>query len=71
MPEVLVLTKNLDSAPTPTEIKQNLLQWIFLVKIFVSFVKFLNVSLDEYRLFLSHVKQVFLMIIASEQKRLY
>ena len=43
-----------------------ILKWIktycidfFLIKIFVSIVKLLNISLDEYSLFLSHVKSVF------------
>ena len=33
---------------------------VFLVKIFISFVKLLNIILDEYSLFLSHVKLVFI-----------
>ena len=35
----------------------NLLHWIsFSVKIFISFVKLLNINWDKYNLFLSHVK---------------
>ena len=41
---------------------------IFFVNVFVSFVTLLSISLDEYNLFLSHVKQVFLMMIMCEQK---
>ena len=33
---------------------------VFLVKIFISFVKLLNIILNEYSLFLSHVKLVFI-----------
>ena len=43
----------------------------FLTKIFVSFVKLLDIILDEYGLFLSHVKSVFLMMIVSEHKKVY
>ena len=39
-----------------------------LITIFVSFFKLLNSSLDKYSLFLSHVKYVFLVVIAIEQK---
>ena len=35
-------------------------------KIFDSFVNLFNISLDEYKLFPSHVKYVSLMKIASE-----
>ena len=54
-----------------------LLEWnkiccnVFLpVKIFVRFVKLLNISLDKYSIFLS-CRRNFLMMIESEQKRLY
>ena len=43
----------------------------FLTKIFVSFVKLLDIILDEYGLFLSHVKSGFLMMIVSEHKKVY
>ena len=62
------LTKNLHTACTPTELKQNLLHWPFFL---ASFVKLLDIKLDEYRLFLSHLKSDFLLVISSEQKRLY
>ena len=46
-------TKNFSIARTPTEMKQNLLYWLFFFeKIFVSSVKLLNISLDEQYLFL-------------------
>ena len=38
----------------------------FFDKIFDRFVNLFNISLDEYRLFLSHTKYVSLMMIASE-----
>ena len=51
--------------------EQNLLHWIFSRQVFfVSFVKSLNMSLDEYSLFLSQVKELSVTMIASEQKRL-
>ena len=48
----LIQTKNVNTACTPIEIKQNLLHQIFFVKILVSFAKLLNTSLDEQHLFL-------------------
>ena len=42
----------------------------FLIKIFVSLVKFLNIILDEYTFSQSYTS-FFLIIKASEQKRLY
>ena len=38
----------------------------FFAKIFVSFLKLLNISLIKYALFLGHVKQIFKIMIASE-----
>ena len=65
-----ILTKNLNTAFTPTEMKQNFLNF-FSLRFFFSFIKLLNINLDEYSLFLSHVKSDFLMMIGTEQKRLY
>ena len=54
------------------EMEQNLLHWIFFRQVFfVSFVKSLNMSLDEYSLFLSQVKELSVTMIASEQERLW
>ena len=54
------VTKDLNNACTHTEMKQNLLHsfFFFFVKTFLSFVQLLNVNLDEYSLFLSHLKSV-------------
>ena len=53
LPEVSYTSKNFNTARTPTELKQNLLHWFFFfVKIFVSFVKLLNINLDKTHLFL-------------------
>ena len=41
------------------------------MKIFVSFVNLLNISLDKYSVFLSHVKSVFLMMAGTELEKLY
>ena len=53
--------KKINTALTPPKMKQNLL------RIFISFVKLLNISLDEYSLFPGHVKSVFLKINDSER----
>ena len=52
-----IITKDLSSVCTPAKMKENLLHWFYLVKIFASFVKLLNISLDEYNLLLNHAKQ--------------
>ena len=49
-------TKILNTALTPLELNKTCCIEFFLVKISVSFVKLLSVSLDEYSIFLSHVK---------------
>ena len=62
-PKFFIPTQVLHTACTPTELKQNLLHWPF----FASFVKLLNIRLDECSLFLSHLKSVFLIVIGREQ----
>ena len=57
--KVFILTQNLNTVRTATEMKQNLLHWILPHQDFNSFIKLLNISLDEYSLFLSHLKSVF------------
>ena len=47
MASFFILAKNVNTVRTPTEMKQNLLHWNFFVKIFLSPVKLLNISLDE------------------------
>ena len=48
-PRFFILTKNLNTAHTPTtEMKQNLLHCTYSIKIFISFTKSLNISLDVY-----------------------
>ena len=58
----------LGKLPWPQKILQVLPDSIFLINIFVSFAKLSNISLGEYSIFLNHVKSVFLMMTASEQK---
>ena len=70
--QFFILTKNLHTAHTSTEMKQNsdMKQNINETNvIFINFVKLLNISLVQCSLLLSHLKSVFLMI-ESEQKRL-
>ena len=54
-PKFFIPSQVLHTARTPTELKQNLSHWPF----FASFVKLLNIRLDECSLFLSHLKSVF------------
>ena len=63
----VIVTKNINAAHTPTEMKQNLLHLIFSR----FFVRSLNLSWDQYSFSLSHLKSIFSMIIESEQQRLY
>ena len=55
-PRIFVLTKNFNTVCAPTKINITCCIQLFLVKIVVSFVKILNISVEEYNLFLSHVK---------------
>ena len=48
--------KNVKTARTPTETIKTCCIEFFLVKFFISFVKLLNINLDEYSLFLSRAK---------------
>ena len=59
-PKYFILSKNLNTTCTSRELKQMQQGIVFLVKIFISFVKLLNIILNEYSLFLSHVKLVFI-----------
>ena len=61
LPKIFAPTKVLHTACTPTELKQNLLLWPF----FASFVKLLNIRLDECSLLLSHLKSVFLKTVRA------
>ena len=68
LPIFLILTENYNAACTLTDIKKS--RFIkFSVKIYISFVKSFNISLDTYSLFLSRFKISFLMMIGSEQER--
>ena len=59
-PRFFILNKILNTDCTPTEMKQNLLHEFSFIKIFVNFVKLLNISLNigvnEYSVFFSLVK---------------
>ena len=55
-PRIFVLTKNFNTVCTPTKINITCCIGLFLVKIVVSFVKILNIIIEEYNLFLSHIK---------------
>ena len=52
----LMLMKTLYTASTPTEVKQNLLHLIFLLRFLLVLLS--NISLDEHSLLLSHIKAV-------------
>ena len=58
--QFFTFTKNLHTACTPTEIKQKLLHQFFFVKIFVTFVRLVNITIAECSLFLCHLKSVFI-----------
>ena len=58
-PRFFILIQNLNVVRTPTETKQNLLYWILPHQDFVSFIKLLNISLDEYSPFPGPLKSVF------------
>ena len=64
--------KNLNTASIPRNERKPvaLLFFVEIKRLFVNFVKLLNVSLKT-SLFLIHVKSVFFIMIASEPKTLY
>ena len=62
-PRFFILIQNLNVVRTPTETKQNLLCWILPHQDFVSFIKLLNISLDEYSPFPGPLKSVFSKIM--------
>ena len=53
MLEDFILTKNLNTAHSPTEMKQNLLLWIFSGKNFHQFIKLWNTSFRVQLIFLN------------------
>ena len=57
-PIFFILIRNLNTTLTFGETKPVTSEF-FVGKIFVSFVKLLNINLDKYSLFLSHLKSVF------------